>query len=353
MLTMMFGQGEVLVIVIITAVVVFLLVRRRKKRDIIMKKIATPLIMILVLSSIALHSCQTAPSGQAPIVRIGYLNLVTSLPLFIAQEKGFLTAQGIKFEAIPVATSNQLADALIAGDLDCYIGASVVPVFAAELQSPGRMKVFTASEITPEQPFDALLVKNGSAIKNLSDLSGKRIAVFPGSTATNLLKTYLRAQGLDVSTITFVDLPPAQHLDALKVGFVDVIHAYEPTIAIALSQNSAEILHGSVYAAILSPNPISVSVVSTDFLKNHPQTAKKTIAALQRAAAFMKENDRETRSILLKNMELSQDAANRCSLLYMLPHDKIDPANLQRFANLLTDIGELNATVSSDILLYP
>jgi len=316
-----------------------------------MKKTATTLTIIFVLSSIVLHSCKPSVQ-QTPAVRIGYLNLVTSLPLFIAREKNFFTDRGINFQAVPLPTSNDLADALIAGDLDCYVGASVVPVFAAELLSPGKMKVFAASEIIQDHPFDAILVKDTSTIKTLSDLSGKRIAVFPGSTAAALLKKYLADQHLDVSSITFVELPPDAHLDALKVGFVDAVHAYEPTIAVALSQGSAEILHGSVYATILSPSPISVSVVSADFLKNHPQTAAKTISALQQAAVFMKENDRETRSILLKYLKLSQDAANRCSLLYMLPHDKIDPAVFQRFADILTDLGELNAAVSADTLLY-
>jgi len=317
-----------------------------------MKKIAPQFIIILLLSSVALHSCRPAPPKPAPTVRIGYLNLVTSLPLVIAQEKNFLTAQDIKFEPVPVATSNQLADDLIAGDIDCYIGASVVPVFAAELNSPGKMKVFTASEITPQQPFDALLVKVGSPINTLSDLSGKRIAVFPGSTATNLLKKYLTDKGIDVSTITFVQLQPSQHLDSLKVGFVDAVHAYEPTIAIALSKDGVKKLHGSVYAAILSPNPISVSVVSAEFLKNHPKTAAKTISALQQACKFMKENDTETRSILLKQMALSKDAANRCSLLYMLPHDQIDPANFQKFADILTELGEIKGPIQADTLLY-
>ncbi len=318
-----------------------------------MKKIAPQFIIILLLSSVALHSCKPAPPKPAPTVRIGYLNLVTSLPLIIAQEKNFLTAQDIKFEAIPLTTSNQLADDLIAGDIDCYIGASVVPVFAAELNSPGKMKVFTASEITPQQPFDALLVKVGSPINTLSDLSGKRIAVFPGSTATNLLKKYLTDKSLDVSNITFMQLPPSTHLGSLQVGFVDAVHAYEPTIAIALSKGGVRKLHGSVYAAMLSPNPISVSVVSAEFLKNHPNTAAKTISALQQACKFMKENDKETRSILLKQMDISKDAANRCSLLYMLPHDQIDPANFQRLADILTELGEIEKRIATTNILYP
>ena len=103
---------------------------------------------------------------------------------------------------------------------------------------------------------------------------------------------------------------------------------------------------------MLSPNPISVSVVSAEFLKNHPKTAAETIAALERACKFMKENDTETRSILLKQMDLFQEVANRCSLLYMLPHDQIDSANFQRFADILTELGEIKGTIQADTLLY-
>ena len=35
-------------------------------------------------------------SGQIPAVRIGYLNLVTGLPLFVAEEKGFFREEGLE-----------------------------------------------------------------------------------------------------------------------------------------------------------------------------------------------------------------------------------------------------------------
>jgi len=287
-----------------------------------------------------------------PYVRIGYLNIVTSLPLFVVEEKGFLREQGVEYKTIPIASSNQIVDGIVAGNLDCFTGASAVPVLAAELQSPGKLKVFSVSEITPQKPFDALLVKEDSPMRTLSDLSGRRIGVFPGSTATNLLKKYLGDKDVDVSAITFVPMSPQNHLAALLKGSVDAIYAYEPTIAIALSKGAVKQLHGSVYAEMLSPNPISVSVVSTTFLQKHPETAAKVIHALERAMNYMKEQDRETRHILVKQMKLSKDAVNRCVFLYMLGHEQIDPAIFQRFADMLTSIGELKGHVRVDDLIY-
>ncbi|UCC21887.1 MAG: ABC transporter substrate-binding protein [Planctomycetota bacterium] len=309
----------------------------------------------LMTVAVLIAGCQsfTKPCcDAAPTVRIGYLNLVTSLPLSVAVEKGFFIEQGVDYKAVPVASSNKIVESVITGDLDCFVGASAVPVLASELKAPGRLKVFAVSEITADQPFDALLVRKASPIRTLSDLSGKRIAVFPGTTATNLLRKYLGDKDVNTSTITFVPMSPASHLDALQKGSVDVIYAYEPTIAIALSTGDVKKLHGSVYADMLSPNPISVSVVSSRFLQRHPKTAAKVISALQRAMEYMREQDGVARSILAGQMNLSREAANRCVFLYMLGHEQIDSAVFQRFVDMLTELGELKGCVTVDRLVY-
>jgi ABC-type nitrate/sulfonate/bicarbonate transport system substrate-binding protein len=308
--------------------------------------------IVVVGLIVALYFSLKGPSEKETTVRIGYLNIVASLPLFVAEEKGFLRDQGIKYDTTPIASSNQLVDAVVAGNLDFFIESSAVPVLAVELQSPGKLKVFSVSEITPQAPFDALLVKEESPIKTLTDLAGKKIGVFPGSTAMNLLKKHLADKGLEVSSITFVPMPPQNHLPGLLGGSVDAIHAYEPTIAIAISKGGVRKLFGSVYAEMLSPNPQGVAVVSTSFMNKHPETAKRVIHAFERAMVFMKEHDAETRQVLMKRMNLSEDAAKRCVFLYMLPHDQIPVEVFQRYADMLTELGELGGKVKVGGLLY-
>ena len=319
-----------------------------------MKKILVGVVGLVVIALVAVSIIQSRPASEAPYkVSIGYLNIVASLPLFIAEEMGFLKDEGLEFESLPMGTSNQLVDGLIARNLDCYIESSAVPVLAIELRSPGKLKVFSVSEITAEAPFDALLVKAESPIQQLNDMADKKVGVFPGSTATRLLKKYLSDQGVDITKTVFIPIPPPNMLAALLKGSIDVLHAYEPTTAIALTTGGVRQLHGSVYAKMISPNPQGVAAVSTAFLQEHPQEAKKVIRALERAMAYMKDNDTDSRRILVSRMKLSEEAARRCVFLYMLPHSKIPAVVFQQYADMLTDLGELDDHVETSSVLYP
>jgi len=298
-------------------------------------------------------SVSSACRREPPVtVRIGYLNITASLPLFIAEEKGFFGEEGVAYQAVPIATSNQLVDGIVAGNLEMFIEASAVPVLAVELQSPGRLKVFSVSSITRKAPFDALLVKDASLLRKLQDLAGKKIGVFPGSTATNLLKKFLADQGVEVSKITFVPMPPQNQLTALLEGSVDAVHAYEPTTAIALSRGGVRQLYGSAYAEMLDRNPQGVAVIATRFLDEHPETARRAIRGLERAMVFMREHEAEARQILARRMNLDTSVAARSVFLYMLPHGEVDVSTLQRYADMLTELGELKGPVSVNGLLY-
>jgi ABC-type nitrate/sulfonate/bicarbonate transport system substrate-binding protein len=203
--------------------------------------VITPALSALLVPLLLLIGCG---GSKTATVRIGYLSNTGSLPLFVAEEKGFFTEEGIHEEATPIATSNQLVDALAAGNLDAYPESSAYPVLAVELQSPGRLKIFSASEITKQKPFDSILVKDSSPIGTLPDLAGKRIGVFPGSTATSLLRKYLKDSHIDVSGIVFVPIPPQTQLGALLEGSIDALHAYEPTTAIALARGGVREIVG-------------------------------------------------------------------------------------------------------------
>lgn len=313
-------------------------------------------IIIIVIGIVAIFVgliLRSRITNETPYtVQIGYLNIVASLPLFVAEEKGFLKEEGVEFKSLPIGTSNQLVDGLIAKNLDCFIEASAVPVLAVELQSPGKMKVFSVSEITSQAPFDALLVKDASPIKSIADLAGKKVGVFPGSTASRLLKKHLSDKGVDISAMTFIPITPPNMLAALAEGSIDALHAYEPTTAIALSKGGVRQISGSVYAEMLSPNPQGVAAVSMAFLQEHPKAAKKVIRALERGMVFMKEHDAEARKILVSRMKLSEDAAKRCVFLYMLPHSDIRPEILQKYADMLTELQELGGHVDVQSILY-
>lgn len=136
-------------------------------------------VALIAAAAIILYFRLTSVRQQLPEVRVGYLNITASVPFFIAEQEGFFAQEGVRIDGHQIATSNQLVDAVVAGNLDAFVEASAVPVLAVEQQSHGKLKIFAASSITAEAPFDAILVKQGATLRNLDDLSGKKIGRLP------------------------------------------------------------------------------------------------------------------------------------------------------------------------------
>ena len=313
-----------------------------------------PIVVVVFLATVAIIvGCSAnGPPDSPTTARIGYLNITASLPLFVAEAKGFFLDEGVQIETQQMATSNQLVDGVAAGNLDAFVEASAVPVLAAEIQSPGRFAVFSVSAITTDAPFDAVLVLENSPLTSIDDLAGNAIGVFPGSTAANLLRKFLMDRGIVVSQTTFIPVPPQNHISALLAGSVDAVHAYEPTTAIALSLGGVRQLYGSVYAEMLDKNPQGLAAVATSFIQEHPDTAAKIIRAMERGMIFMREQEAATRQILGERMNLAPSVANRSVFLYMLPHNEIDVSTLQAYSDMLVELGELTTSLRVDSLLY-
>ncbi len=317
-------------------------------------KVIVGVIILAVIIAIAAFSF----SGNATkerTVRIGYLPIMTAMPLFVAQEKGFFADEGVTVEAIPVQTSNQMTEALIRGDIDFSVDSSQVPTVVAETIDPGKIKIFSMPDRSyPDKPFDSILVAKGSPIHSLKDLEGKRLGVHPGSTATAMVGHYLKGKGIDISTITFVPLTPATQLGALTSGSIDALHALEPTIAIAVDQDVAEVMYGSIYAQLV-PGAQAIlggSSVSTDFLEKEPALARKTIRALDKANQFVLDHESEARKVLPSHMKLSDTASEKVVLAYKSPTSQMDFVKEQKFLDLLYQLGEIKQPIRAEDILY-
>ncbi len=272
--------------------------------------------------------------------------------MYVAQENGYFDKQGIKIETTQFQSSNQLVDSLIREDIDIAVESSVAPVLIAETIDPGKIKIFSVSDITSEKPFDSIIVKKDSELNSLLDLKEKKIGVFPGSTATGLLKNFLAKNNIDASKIEFIQIIPANQLPALYSNSIDALHSYEPTTAIALQSGNAKRIYGSIYAEQLNHNPQGVALISSKFISENPSLSKKTIIAFDQASDFIKYNDAETREIVVKYIKVDKNVADNVVFLYMGKSDEINKDILQRYANMLYDIGEMENKIDVSNLLF-
>lgn len=318
-------------------------------------KIAVAIILLLLVAGIAFGMSQSRPSApvEAPTtVRVGYFQShMGSAPILVADANGYFADNNLAMEKKILASSNLAMDALVRGDVDISI-LSMIPVLNAEAVDSGKVKIFAVSAIENDAPFDSLVVKNGGDVESVQDLAGKKIAVFPGTTATAFVKNYLTSQGVDVSKTEFVQMPLTDHLAALESGAVQAADMYEPVLSIALESGEVHAITKSIFAANFDRSPIGVYVVSTKFLTEHPDAAKKAIAALEEAMAYSNAHPDEAAKAIAAEFKIGDAVAARMSPLAFVPTTEFKNEFLSSFVDLLISFGEVRTQPNLDTLLY-
>ena len=309
------------------------------------------IVAIIIIAVIAvIFGGGKQPSDR--VVKVGYLPLLIGTSHFIALEEGYYEEEGVKVEAILFESSNQLQDALVRGDIDITPNSSALPVLITQIKDPGKVKVFSFSRYSAEKPIDQIVVKNNSDIVNLTDLQNKKIGVFPGSTATAFLKDYLTKNSVNISNITFVQLPAKDHITGLESGSVDAIYGYEPNIALAKVKIGGRTIGGSALAYSIENNPLGVGVISSDFIKKDPDLAKKMISIYDRTYDFIYVNDQKTRKIIAENMNMQSDVVSVANLVYHSKSTELDISHFQKLVDILISFKELPSQPDLSTLFY-
>jgi sulfonate transport system substrate-binding protein len=205
-----------------------------------------PLAVLLALTGL-LFSCLTplltlaacAVDQKVSSVRIGYQKYGS---LTVAKVEGSLekalTAQGIQVSWILFPAGPQLLEALNTGSIDLGSTGEAPPVFAQAAST--NLVYFGNAPAFPKG--EALIVREDSPIRSVSDLRGKRIALNKGSNVHFFLVKLLEKNGLKIDQITPEYLPPADAWAALEGGSVDAWAIWDPFMTAALERSGARII---------------------------------------------------------------------------------------------------------------
>ena len=305
-----------------------------------MKNLKLLFAVVAIASILSFNSC----NNSNKVVKIGYLKIAASLPAFVIQEQQYFEKEGIAYELMPFQTSNQLVDALAADQIDIIVECSAVPVLASENKNPGEIKIFAYSDISLERPFDAI-ISNHDSIKGIPDLEGKKIGVFPGSTAQHLLDAFLKSKEVNTSGITYIPIAPSNMLDALEHGAIDALHTYEPTTTMALHTGKFHEVFGTVYGHMQSPNPQGVACINNAFYTQNKSLAEKTIEVFNQAYAFMENDESSAKEYLRDYIKLDHEVALKSGLLHFISSKAFDSNYYDKYVVTLKNIGELDQVV--------
>ena len=149
-----------------------------------------------------------------------------------------LNRQGITVTWSEFTSGPPLLEALAAGKVDVGETGDAPVIFAQAKNAP--VVYFGQSQPNPEAV--ALLVPQGSPIRTLADLKGKKVAYARGSSAVPLVVNALTKDGLKLSDITSVYLQPPDARVAFESGKIDAWAVWDPFYAAAEVGGSARVL---------------------------------------------------------------------------------------------------------------
>ena len=149
-----------------------------------------------------------------------------------------LNRQGITVTWSEFTSGPPLLEALAAGKVDVGETGDAPVIFAQAKNAP--VVYFGQSQPNPEAV--ALLVPQGSPIRTLADLKGKKVAYARGSSAVPLVVNALTKGGLKLSDITSVYLQPPDARVAFESGKIDAWAVWDPFYAAAEVGCSARVL---------------------------------------------------------------------------------------------------------------
>ena len=156
-------------------------------------------------------------------------------------------------------------------------------------------------------------------------------------------------KGVDVSTVTFIEIPPQNQLAALAQGSIDALQAIEPNRTIAIEKNIARVINRSTYAETYDHMPFIVGAVSSVFVKENPELAKRVVDVLGEGNSYMTTNEGETRQIAAKSLGLEVGIANKVKLY---PHVPVNEKSVADFIDFLVSIGELKTKPDLSQMFY-
>jgi len=223
----------------------------------------------------------------------------------ILKQKGLLEKEfakdGISIVWVQSAGSNKALEFLNAGSIDFGSTAGSAALVARINGNPIKsIYVYSRPEWT------ALVTAKDSAISEVADLKGKRVAVTRGTDPHIFLVRALLDAGLSEKDITPVLLQHADGKTALIRGDVDAWAGLDPMMAQAEIEDGARLFFRNP-----SANTWGILNVREPFLKDHPDVVRRVLAAYEEARKLSLANYEDLKKTFIAVTRLPDTVADK------------------------------------------
>jgi NitT/TauT family transport system substrate-binding protein len=233
-------------------------------------------ILALVMLASALFSC----SGRLEPVTVAYAPFESTALLWIAQDQGFLTRNGLDLTLREYDSGVAALDGMVNGEADLAVGANEFPLVGRAFQ---KAAIRTIGSIARSE-FIYLVGRKDRGIQQVSDLKGKRVGTTFRTIAEFHLGRFLELHGMNLEDVILVDLrTPEEWVGAVANGDIDAIATAQP-YANQASDRLGEI---AVVWPVQSHQPLYTQVIAPgEWIAGHPELVSKFLRSLLQAEEY-------------------------------------------------------------------
>jgi len=301
-------------------------------------------------------------SGPAAVaqdkVKVGVFPTASSLPYFVAIERGFFKEQNIEPETIRLIGGPPNIAAMISNQIEAAIVLVTIEAMNANLKKPGVAMYIGVHSQNKTYQMEQFVARKGYAANSLKDLKGARIMSAPGPANVVAAKAVLAKVGLKEGDYTIDQLDMSQHVNVMTAGTFDAGYTLEPQASTMRKLGVARTLEAGVITKYIlgdeNGNAFAAGCALTgDFIKARPDVARRFAAVWKKAITFVNDNPQEARKYLAKNTLTPEDVVDTVPMVrYFMVGDLTDKhkAEFQKFIDFSTEVGTVPEKV--DITKY-
>ena len=253
-----------------------------------------------IILALALIPCgslivQAQPKPPASALRVVAPPLTNYAPLLIARDKGWFEEENIAVSWSSVTQTAISIEAVYGGSAEFGGGGVLEPMIARSNGLDVVLAVPTARIRSAPPDNSGIAVRADSDIRRASDLGGKRISVGLINSINHVhMVEWLRKNGVDAKSVSFVEIPFPQMADALFQNRLDAVWAVEPFLTIMRKTGNARII-GYPYQDNVPEMDLTAFFAKETWLKSNGDKARGFRRAYQRAVSQLNSAAKEER----------------------------------------------------------
>ena len=260
---------------------------------------ATLLRVVTALPLAVLAWLAPPAAGAAETVRIAASRSPVSLPLYVAQQRGFFADEQLEV-AIADCIGGSRCLRLVLDDKADLATASEMPVV---LQAFAHADVAILATMAHASDNLKLIARKASGVTRSEQLDGRRVGVIAGTAAQYLLETHLLNVGVDPHHVSLLPLQAEETVEALRSGRIDAIAVWEPFGYAALHGADAVGLRLPLGGGYIESYNL---VGRRSQLMRRDGAMVRLLRAVERAEQFIQAHPAEAQAILREQLKLDQ-----------------------------------------------